>query len=309
MPPPRQRRQQPRFDPNRGSSPPEMIDLVDAGWILKALGGMLALALVCAYITLCILYAHNQWQLVLKPSRTVSATPASLNLPFTEVHFGVTASSQPQLDGWWIPSAAASDPTALILHSGDGTMADALPQALTLHQAGLNVLLFDYRGFGRSDGQHPTQSFMQQDAESALAFLESHRTMPSGSILIFGSGVGASLAVKLCADHSNIPALILESPDGDFASRARADSRSSLVPASLLFNQLFPLADPLHTLATPKLLISFTKESPPTVLERAADPKTTLELPARDDAALHKSLMRFLGTYLTRPAPELLPNP
>jgi pimeloyl-ACP methyl ester carboxylesterase len=276
-----------------------MIDLVDPTWILKALGLIILVAILCGYTTICVLYAHAQWQLVLHPSRTVAATPASLNLPFTEVHFGVDSTGQPQLDAWFIPAANPNATnTSLLLHSGDGSLSNALPDAQALHNAHLNVLLFDYRGYGHSLGQHPTEASMQADAATALTYLTTTRALPISSIVVYGTGAGASLAVRLCADNPTLPALILQSPDGDFESRVRHDPRSKLVPVSLLFDQNFPLADPLHTLHTPKLLISQTTGPAPTIFQRAADPKTTLELPPNDPSQLNKSLIRFLTTTL-----------
>ena len=284
-------------------------EIVDPRWIISALAAMLALCVLCAYIAVCALFYRGQWQLVLQPSRTVSQTPTSIGLPFTEVHFGVDATGQPQLDGWWIPADSLSSPTALILHSGNGSISDALSDARLLHYAQLNLLLFDYRGFGHSGGQHPTQQLMQADAESALRYLTEIRTIPTSQIVVFASDAGASLAVQLCATHKDIPALILEAPDGDFASRVRHDPRSRMAPVSLLFNQNFPLADPLHTLPTPKLLISYTSGNTPINLQQAADPRMTVELKSpADTAALHNAIRRFLDTYLTQPPATLSPT-
>jgi pimeloyl-ACP methyl ester carboxylesterase len=246
---------------------------------------------------------------VLKPSRTLSATPASVKLAYTEVHFGVDATGERQLDGWFLPGDAPSDPMVLLLHSGDGSMADALPQALTLHNARLNILLFDYRGYGHSAGQHPTESTMEADAETALKYLTATRAIPPKSILIYGTGAGGALAVKLCANHPETAALILESPTGDFKAQAAQDPRARIVPFRLLFNQNFPLAAPLQTLTTPKLLLSYTSGAAPAEFQNAADPKTTVELPRRDDAMLQQTLTRFLSAYVAHPATTLTPNP
>jgi uncharacterized protein len=245
----------PRYDPQRGSAPPEMIPLVELGWILKALVLVFFVAFLCAYTTICILYSRSQWQLVLHPSRTVATTPAALNLPYTEVHFGVDETAIPQLTGWWLPSDTNTSNAALVLHAADGNLADALPSAQLLHAQHLNVLLFDYRGYGKSLGQHPTQASMQADAASALAYLTTTRSIPASSIVVYGTGLGASLAVHVCAENPNLPALILQSPDGDFTDRARLDPRSKIIPFTLLFDQTFPLAEPLRTLPTPKLLL------------------------------------------------------
>jgi uncharacterized protein len=253
--PPKSPRLAARYDPQRGSATPEMIPLVEVTWILKALAVVVLVALICAYATICVLFSHAQWQLVLHPSRTVATTPAALNLPYTEVHFGVDDTAIPQLTGWWLPSDTTTPNTALILHAADGSISDALPSAQLLHAQHLNVLLFDYRGYGQSLGQHPTQASMQADAASALTYLTTTRSIPASAIVVYGTGVGASLAVQLCAQNPTIPALILQSPDGDFTDRAAHDPRSKIIPFKLLFNQTFPLAAPLQTLPTPKLLL------------------------------------------------------
>jgi pimeloyl-ACP methyl ester carboxylesterase len=298
---PKPRRQQARFDPNRGSKPPEMVDLVEGAWVLKALAGVIGLAVLCAYACVCGLFWYGQWQLVLRPSRTVSTTPASVNLAFTEVHFGVDASGQPQLDGWWIPGDNASEQTVLMLHGGDGSMADALPQARTLHDARLNVLLFDYRGYGRSGGQHPAQIAMQEDAHTALDYLLQTRSVHASELVVYGKGLGASLALQLCATtRIECPALVLDAPDGDLLGRASADPRAKMVPTSLLFHERFPLAEPLRLDKSAKLLISYDTGSAPQILKDAHDPKMLAELKSGDSDAYLSTLRRFLDEYRPR---------
>jgi pimeloyl-ACP methyl ester carboxylesterase len=273
---------------------PTQPDVVDPKWLLQVAGAIVALSLACAYLTVCGLFWYAQWQLVLHPVRTSTMTPASVGLQAEPVTFGEGG----QVHGWWFLAATPRASAVMMLPGGDGSAADLLPRVKTLHEAGASVLLFDYRGFGPSGGQHPTETTMEADSESALAFLTGPRAVPSHSVTMYGKGLGASLAVRLCAEHPELPALILEAPDGDFAERARVDTRARLVPFGLLFNQDFPLADPLHGLATPKLLISYTSGPPPEVVRRAADPKVMLEIPsAADDADIAAAVRRLLDEH------------
>ncbi len=235
---------------------------------------------------------------MLHPSRTVAVTPASLGLNFTDLHFGVDATGTPQLTGWYIPAAnATSADTALMLHGGDGSMADALPRAFTLHNAGLNVLLFDYRGYGKSTAQHPTQASMQADAASALNFLINTEHIPPQHIVLYGQGIGASLAGELAAQHHELSALILDEPDGDLYARAAHDPRSRLVPARLLFNESFPLAAPLLTSAHRSCSSPIPPAlAPPSPLRLST---MTVELPSHKDPRLPAYIRRFLDTYVT----------
>lgn len=284
-------------------------ELVDPTWMLKALASVVVLALVCGYVTICALFYRAQWQLVLSPSRTLSASPAKAGLSFEDVRFGPGAAGEPELNGWWLPAMEANAATVLVLHAGSGTMSDVLPQARLLHDNDLSVLMFDYRGFGKSSGKHPTEQMMEQDAEAALHYLNDIHHVPTKDVIVFGEGLGASLATGICAKHHEMSALILENADGDFESRVALDTRSRIVPVGLLFNQRFPLADPLHALTTPKLLISYTKSTtPPLDFARAADPKLTVELASTEDTATWSAtLRRFLDSYVMRPPPMLKP--
>ncbi len=73
-------------------------------WIIGALAGTLLFAALCVYITFCLLFWQGQWQLVFKPSRAITATPASVGLKYDEVQFDATETGVLQLTGWWIPA-------------------------------------------------------------------------------------------------------------------------------------------------------------------------------------------------------------
>ncbi len=287
----------------------ELPEVVEPLWMLKAVAAVFAVGLLCAYITLCLFFYSTQWEFVLHPSRTVAQTPASQGLAFRSVRFGDDVAGKPQLTGWWIPGDLSSDPAVLLLHGENGSMSDALPLAKALHDARLNVLLFDYRGYGLSDGRHPTQRMMGEDARDGLRFLTETQKIPLTRTLVFGNGLGASLATELSRQQPGIAGLLLLDADGDTASRVQADQRSRVVPISLLFHERFPLADALHTLRTPKLLISFTRGAAPEFALRAADPKITTELaPNAGMASITAAVRRFLDTYMDTPVPTLTPS-
>ena len=309
----------PRAKPNRRPTrrPPQQrrppvapttAETVDPRWLIQAGAAVFAVGLLCAYISVCGFFYSQQWQFVLHPSRIVAKTPAAAGLSFQPVRFGVDAAGRPQLAGWWIPSDLSTDPTVLMLHAQTGSMSDALAAASLFHGARLNVLLFDYRGYGQSGGPHPTEQRMSSDAADALQYLAQTRGIPLSSIVVYGAGLGASLAVTLCERHAQIPALILQSADGDTESRVQRDERARIVPVGLLFHERFPLADALHTLRTPKLILSYTDGGAPLDAQRAADPKTTVEVP-RDTspAEITKVIRRFLGTYVQRQPGLLVP--
>jgi uncharacterized protein len=297
--------------PNNRKQQPAQFEAVDPAWLLKALAFTVLAALLCGYLTFCLLFYQGQWQLVLHPTRTTASPQSIAGIPYDLIHFGPDESAVPQLTGWWIPSAPGgryANSTVLFLPGSEGSLADTIPTLASLHNLGTNVFAFDYRGYGQSAPTRPNQQNMAHDAESAWRYLNVSRAIPSQQIVLYGTGVGASLATQLAANHAS-PALILDSPHADLLDTARQDRRSNLIPVRLLFHERFPLAEPLSTLQTPKLLLSRTG-SPAKAFRTAADPKRTVELAAPSEALYQQSLTRFLDEYVApAPIPQLVPSP
>ena len=287
------------------------LEVVDPRWLGKALALCLGAALLCAYLTACLLFYQGLWQLVLHPSHTVERTLANVGIAFTPVRFGDFDTGQPHLTGWWIPAQSvprtdlaphSANFTVLYLHGGSGSLSDTLPALALLHRTGFNIFAIDYRGFGGSDTSvHPDAERMQQDAEAALDYLVTTQHTSQSSIIPMGTGLGASLGVQLARAHSELPGIILDNPDPDPAGTAAAQS-SRLIPVRLLFGSRFAIAAPLAKLSTPKLLfaggsnVSSADESRiETLYLNAASPKYTVVLPPNStDAAREGAIDRFL---------------
>jgi pimeloyl-ACP methyl ester carboxylesterase len=301
--------------------PKAAIEVVDPIWLFKALALSVVAALICAYATLCLLFYQGDWQLVLNPSHTVDRTPASAGLVSSDLRFDAAETGQPRLTAWWIPATPQQSGfqpkykafTVLYLHDGSGSLADTVPALARLHTAGLNVFAIDYRGFGASDGSvHPSQTRMAEDTAAALEYLTGTRHIPARNVILYGAGLGAALAANLAHAHPELPAVILDNPDPDPASRAVARHPSRIVPVRLLFGRQFDIAIPLSSLTTPKLLIAgglgscpdsdgqpHTIASLQSLFQRTASPSLTVTLPpTNDDSAYQATLSRFLDQYL-----------
>jgi len=281
--------------------PTAPVEVVNPLWLLKALGVMIVAALICGYITLCLLFYQGQWQLILHPTHTTQPLGSLPGLAAEPIRFDSAESGLPQLSGLWIPAPAAAryaNLTVLYLRSGDASLAQSPTDAKNLallHDVGLNIFAFDYRGYGQSDPTRPNQICMTEDAAHSLRYLNEVRRIPNASIVVYGNGLGASLAVKLASAHADLPGIILDSPGPAPIATALADPRVSALPIHLLFHEDFSL-DSLANLKTPKLLISYPTATAPVPPEfrNAADPKTTVELPPENNTALPTSISRFL---------------
>jgi uncharacterized protein len=296
-----------RFLPQKHTPPPGWISplapqqpLASARWILGGLAATLLLALLCVYATFCLLFWQGQWQLVFKPSRTITATPASVGLKYDEIRFDSTETGVLQLDGWWIPADhSASAGTLLFLHDGSGSLSDTVPQLQALHQLGLNIFAFDYRGFGKSVNIHPSQASTYEDADAAWRYLADTRHLSPSTMVVDGVGLGAAIAVETAGLHPQAAALILEDPKPPILDTLQFDTRTRLMPIRLLFHDRFDPSKTLASLRTPKLMLYASHGGNGLYYDQAADPKQRATITALfSDENYLPCLRSFLGKYL-----------
>jgi fermentation-respiration switch protein FrsA (DUF1100 family) len=140
------------------------------------------------------------------PGRTLEATPAAVGLAFEDV--SLTTADGEQLHGWYVPHDAAHA-TLLFCHGNAGNISHRLDSILLFHELGLNVLIFDYRGYGRSSGTTSEQG-TYRDADAAWQYLVGARGIPPQRVVLFGRSLGAAVASDL-AVRTQPGAVILES--------------------------------------------------------------------------------------------------
>jgi pimeloyl-ACP methyl ester carboxylesterase len=113
-------------------------------------------------------------------------------------------------------SLGASGKVILYFHGNAFTIDMYWTRAQLLYQTGLNVFIFDYRGFGKSEGE-PTEAGLDQDADAALDWLLDTAGVDAADIIIYGFSGGTPHATHLAAHHSQKSAfdkLVLEAPIG-----------------------------------------------------------------------------------------------
>jgi pimeloyl-ACP methyl ester carboxylesterase len=234
-------------------SVPALSPTVSGRWLLIAVSIAIVAAAVCAWATLCLLFWQGSWQLLYHPRSAVARTPASVGTDFESVGFAATEAGEPRLKGWWIAGKPESRFTAIYLHGADGDLGDTVDALVPLHNAGLNVFAFDYRGYGASRFERPSEARWREDAESAIEYLTNTRHVPAGSLILFGRGLGANLALEVAAAHPELAGLVMEEPLAAPADAIFGDPRAKLVPAHLLVSDRWDLAPPAATLRIPSL--------------------------------------------------------
>ncbi len=179
--------------------------------VLSALGGLLLLF---------------ETRFIYFPSRAHEATPAGLGLPSEEVLF--TAEDGVRLHGWFLPVRGARW-TVLLSHGNAGNISHRLDRTLFLQtRLGASVLLYDYRGYGRSEGS-PDEPGTYRDARAAYRYLVEQRRVPPERLVLFGESLGSAVSLDLALAHP-AGALILEAPFTSVRDMARKTIFFPLAP-------------------------------------------------------------------------------
>jgi pimeloyl-ACP methyl ester carboxylesterase len=184
----------------------------------------------------------------------------------------------------------------LYLHSGEGSLSNSVDDLIALHSLGINVFAFDYRGFGHSTGTRPIEQRMTEDANAAWSYLTGTRHIAPKSIVIYGTGVGASLASDLAA-QGQAAGVVLDGPSETARSIIGQDERARILPLSLLLNERFDPTDALQNSSLPKLFLDRDGAKPRTeqLYRASALPKEYFELKQNGYEA---TLRRFFDEVL-----------
>ncbi|MEW7979455.1 MAG: alpha/beta hydrolase [Candidatus Sedimenticola endophacoides] len=181
-------------------------------------------------------------------ARAQDADPGRIGLAFEEIT--LVSADGPRLSAWFIP---AQNPRATLLfcHGNAGNIAHRLDSIRLFHELGLSVLIFDYRGFGRSEGV-PGEEGTYLDALAAWTYLSETRGLPAHSIILFGRSLGGAVAAEL-ATQARAGGLVLEST---FTSVP--DLASELypwLPVRLLSRFRYDTLNRIGTIDTPLMIL------------------------------------------------------
>jgi len=166
------------------------------------------------------------------PDRFLICTPAEAVLDFDDVWFDT--SDGVRLHGWLVP-AKENSPLMLFCHGNAGNISHRVDNIRRLHDIGLSVFIFDYRGYGQSSGRI-TEAGFYLDAEAAFREARKFVDRANLKLVIFGRSLGGIAAVHLGAQFRS-SGLILESTFTHMAGMAAVHFPLP-VPAKLLQHRL-----------------------------------------------------------------------
>ena len=171
------------------------------GWETVKFTFWLIIAIIFFILWIRYVERHN----IYFPMKEVHVTPETVGLAYEEIYF--TTSDNKKIHGWFIPGNTESL-TILFCHGNGGNIGHRLEKLAFFQKLGLNTFIFDYRGYGKSEGA-PSEKGLYKDADAAYSYLTVERGVPKERIVIYGESLGGPVAIDL-AKNESVKALITE---------------------------------------------------------------------------------------------------
>lgn len=219
-------------------------------------------------------FAAMEHHFIFLSDRTLIATPAAAGLAYEEVWF--SAADGVKLHGWYVPGQPGR-PLLLFFHGNAGNISHRIDNLVLLRRLGLSVLIFDYRGYGRSEGR-TSEEGTYSDARGALGWLRNRGWQPQ-QLIYFGRSLGAGVAVQLALE-SPPGALVLETPFPSIAAMGWHHNPILYLLLGWLLDARYDSYNKIGRIHAPLLLFQGDRDSivpermARRLFERANQPKT-----------------------------------
>jgi uncharacterized protein len=269
------------------------------------------------------LFVSGCTQAFFQPHRAIVSTPGQYGVEYHPVEF--KAADGTALFAWFLPARGEPRASVLYLHGNAENISTHFANVAWLPAAGFNVLAFDYRGYGGSQGS-PTLEGVQLDTDAAMRTLLALPNVDPKRIIIFGQSLGGALAIHYAAHseyRANVRAIVIDSAFSDYRRIVREKAASFFLtwPFQWLLPQTvdnnFSPAASVHAVSPiPLLFIHGERDSVVPVehskrlYARAAEPKEIWVVPdaghiqAVKSKDIRKRLAEFLHRHSGR-APDL----
>ena len=189
-----------------------------------------------------------EWRSLYYPARELKGDPSEMGLEFEDIRF--VAEDDCKLHGWWIPHEEARG-TVIVFHGNAGNIGDRTWMVGDLHKLGLNIFIFDYRGYGKSSGM-TREKGLYRDARAAFEVVRAkYADSEEPPVILYGRSLGGSVAVQLALEKP-VKGLILEST---FTSTiAMAKKLYPVLPSRLLCSQRYDSLAKIDRVTVPLMI-------------------------------------------------------
>lgn len=215
---------------------------------VRALWSLLIMVLT-AIVSMGAFIYFFQDKFVYVPDKQLTITPGNASLKYDDVE--LTAKDGTLLHAWYVN---AENPKGVILfcHGNAGNLSDRVDTVKIFHDLEMDVMIFDYRGYGKSEGS-PSEKGTYQDARAAWDYLIRQKEISPDKIIIVGRSMGASVAAELAAEKESAGTVI----ESAFISIPEiANDLYPFLPLISVFSKIrYPTSDYIKKINSPIMLV------------------------------------------------------
>ena len=246
------------------------------------------------------------------PNRKTYDRPEDYNLRYEDVRFQTTDGLT--LAGWFLPAVRHTPfrGTIVHFHGNAANISGHLLLVYWLPLQGYNLLMFDYRGYGQSEGK-PTRAGTIADGNAAIDYALSRNDVRGGPLFVYGQSLGAAVAVVVAAERPEIAGVVAESPFSGYRRiAARHLQKRILIPplgrglATLCVSAGYDPVDAVPRLAPRPLLVIVAgndnicfPDLGRELFDAACEPKEIWEAPGADHLAIMEGNANALMDRIT----------
>ncbi len=173
--------------------------------MIKKMGSII-ITIAGGYLLILILMYLFQNSLLFMPSKEILQTPASAGLEaedtWIQTEDGVT------LHGWYFPNESA-ELVVILSHGNAGNISGRIAIAESLLKSNASVLIYDYRGYGQSEGS-PSETGLNKDIDAVVSYLKEERGYSEWDMVMYGRSLGGAVAAYAASKY-DVRGLVLDS--------------------------------------------------------------------------------------------------
>lgn len=247
------------------------------------------------YVIICVFLFSIQKSFIFFPSKEIFSIPKDGNL--ADVY--IKTEDNIKLNAWFLDNK--SDKTVIFFHGNGGNIFYIQERLKIFNELHLNVILFDYRGYGKSEGKIHKEEDLYKDSNAIYNYVISRGTNTK-NIILWGQSLGGAVAINL-AQNKNIYATIIESTFYSMDEMAR--TQYWFLPTRLLLKFHFINNEKISNINSPILIIHSNNDEivnfsyGKRLFDKAKNPKMFLETKGSHNGGFEESYSLYISALKT----------
>ena len=162
------------------------------------------------------------------PDKKEYQTPAKHGLKYESVTF--ESKDKTRLHGWFVPATGRAEGTVIHFHGNAQNLSAHFSFVKWLPKEGFNLFVFDYRGYGKSEGT-PDREGVHKDGLAALNYIKTREDVDQNKIFVLGQSLGGAVAISAVAEAKiqGLCGVVVESTFDSYSAIAKDKAPGILV--------------------------------------------------------------------------------